>query len=300
MRLVTYQIQRDIRIGAMIDDKIVDLAQAFNERFQAVRLPDTLIGLLQADDAAYRDQSVSPLSLLQEAVDYSDTTARVALNAVTLLPPVLNPEKVVCLGLNYRAHASETKKVAPDFPMLFHKTAGSLLGAGGAIRIPSVTQQVDYEGELAVIIGRTCYNVSAENALNYVAGYTCANDVSARDWQYRTKQFTQGKMLDTFGPLGPALVTRDEIPNPHNLRIRTILNGNVMQDGHTSAMIFDVPFIVSYISQIATLKPGDVILTGTPEGVGFARDPQVFLQPGDSVTVEIEQIGTLTNSIVAY
>jgi acylpyruvate hydrolase len=216
---------------------------------------------------------------------------------VTLLPPVLDPEKVVCLGLNYRAHASETKKAAPDFPMLFHKTAGSLLGAGGTIQIPPVTQQVDYEGELAVIIGRTCYNVSGDNALDYVAGYTCANDVSARDWQYRTKQFTQGKMLDTFGPLGPALVTRDEVPDPHNLSIQTRLNGELMQDGHTSAMIFDIPFIVSYISQISTLKPGDVILTGTPEGVGFARDPQVFLRPGDTIAVEIETIGRLVNSV---
>jgi 2-keto-4-pentenoate hydratase/2-oxohepta-3-ene-1,7-dioic acid hydratase in catechol pathway len=182
--------------------------------------------------------------------------------------------------------------------MLFHKTAGSLLGAGDAIVIPPITSQVDYEGELAVVMGKTCKAVGREKVLDYVAGYTVANDVSARDLQYRTKQFTSGKMLDTFCPLGPALVTRDEVPDPNNLAIRTTLNGQVMQQANTGEMIFDVPFIVSYISQITTLRPGDVILTGTPEGVGFARTPPVYLKPGDQVTVAIEGLGELTNPVV--
>ncbi len=299
MHLVTYHYKQATRLGALVDHAVVDLATAVERRFHTIRLPETMIDLLRADDTAQQENHQSPLAVLDEAVRHMRPYERLPLDEVTLLPPVLTPEKVICLGLNYRAHAAEKQMAAPDYPMLFHKTAGSLLGAGGAIRVPPVVKQVDYEGELAVIIGRTCYNVSAENALDYVAGYSCANDVSARDWQYRTKQFTQGKMLDTFCPLGPALVTTDELPDPHNLRICTLLNGAVMQDGHTSAMIFDVPFIVSYISQIATLKPGDVILTGTPEGVGFARDPQLFMQHGDTITVEIERIGTLTNTIVA-
>jgi acylpyruvate hydrolase len=181
--------------------------------------------------------------------------------------------------------------------MLFHKTAGSLLGAGGTIIIPPVTGQVDYEGELAIIIGRACKQVSPEAALDYVAGYTIANDVSARDLQRRTSQFSAGKMLDTFGPLGPALVTRDEVPDPGHLSIRTTLNGQVMQNDTTANMIFDVPFTISYISHIATLEVGDVILTGTPEGVGFARKPPVYMQDGDVVSVEIERLGVLTNKV---
>jgi 2-keto-4-pentenoate hydratase/2-oxohepta-3-ene-1,7-dioic acid hydratase in catechol pathway len=297
MRLVTYQFKHTNHLGALVGESIIDLAAAFRERFPDRHLPETMLALLQTNDQAQKAGEESLFAVLHEILQEPDLQTHHALTDVTLLPPVLNPEKVICLGLNYQAHAAEKQQAAPDYPMLFHKTAGSLLGAGGAIRIPPVTQQVDYEGELAVIIGRTCYRVSAEEALDYVAGYACANDVSARDLQYRTKQFTQGKMLDTFCPLGPTLVTKDEIADPHNLTIRTRLNDELVQNGHTGHMIFHIPFIISYISQFATLQPGDVILTGTPEGVGFARNPQLFMQPGDTVSVEIEQIGVLTNEV---
>ncbi|MEM7034770.1 MAG: fumarylacetoacetate hydrolase family protein, partial [Chloroflexota bacterium] len=216
---------------------------------------------------------------------------------ITFLPPVLNPEKVIALGRNYAAHAAEGGSEPPKFPMLFHKTAGSLLGHGGTVVIPPVTDKVDYECELAVIIGRRCKQVSEADAPDYVAGYAAANDVSARDLQRRTTQFTAGKMLDTFGPLGPALVTSDELPDPGNLQIQTRLNGEVMQSSNTNMMIFSVPFTISYISQIATLEVGDVILTGTPEGVGFARTPPVWLKEGDVVEVDVEKVGVLKNTV---
>jgi acylpyruvate hydrolase len=251
-----------------------------------------MISLLSQGEAG-----LARIATLIEFGQSRPTEFRLPLSQVTLLPPVVRPGKVVALGRNYAAHAREGGAEPPDYPMLFHKTAGSLLGAGGTIIIPPVTEQVDYEGELAIIIGRPCKQVAPEAALDYVAGYTIANDVSARDLQRRTSQFSAGKMLDTFGPLGPALVTRDEVPDPGKLTIRTSLNGQVMQDDTTANMIFDVPFIISYISQIATLEVGDVILTGTPEGVGFARKPPVYMQDGDVVSVEIEGLGVLTNGV---
>jgi acylpyruvate hydrolase len=221
----------------------------------------------------------------------------VPVEEAELLAPVLNPGKVVCLGLNYRAHAAEGHWDPPEHPILFHKTAGALIGRDQAIRIPHVTNQVDYEGELAVIIGKRGKYINESSALDYVAGYSNANDVSARDLQFRTRQWTTGKMLDTFCPLGPALVTRDEVPSPNNLEIKTTLNDMVVQHANTSEMIFNVPFIISYVSSLATLDPGDVILTGTPEGIGNAREPKLFMKPGDVVNVEIEGLGVLSNRV---
>ena len=219
---------------------------------------------------------------------------------VTLLAPVVRPPKLVCLGLNYASHAAEAKMDVPNFPVLFHKVVGSLVGPGQPVVIPrNAATKVDYEAELAIIIGRRGKYVSEADAFSYIAGYTAANDVSARDLQVRTTQWTTGKMLDTFCPLGPALVTRDEVPDPNALRIRTVLNGAVMQDANTSEMFFNVPAIVSYISSIVTIEPGDVILTGTPAGIGHTRTPPVYMKPGDTVTVEIERLGALTSPVVA-
>jgi len=217
-----------------------------------------------------------------------------------LLAPVA-PVAFLCIGLNYRQHAAETNAKIPEFPVLFMKSPGAVQHPGDPILLPThlKSAQVDYECELAVVIGRRCKNVSKANALDCVLGYTCANDVSARDWQrqYGGSQWCRGKTFDTFAPLGPCLITRDEIPNPNNLRIRTLLNGTVMQDCNTSDMIFDVPTLIEFLSGSTTLVPGTVILTGTPNGVGMARNPPVWLKSGDTVIVDIERIGQLTNPV---
>jgi 2-keto-4-pentenoate hydratase/2-oxohepta-3-ene-1,7-dioic acid hydratase in catechol pathway len=219
-----------------------------------------------------------------------------------LLAPV-EPRQVFCIGLNYRRHAEETNAKIPAYPILFMKGVNAIQDPGAPIVIPGhmPSTEVDYECELAVVIGRACKNVTRERALDYVLGYTCANDVSARDWQIKNGggQWCRGKTFDTFAPLGPRLVTRDEIPDPNALRIATILNGERVQDWTTGDMIFDVPRLIEFLSGSTTLLPGTVILTGTPHGVGMAAKPQRWLKPGDTVTVEIEGIGQLTNPVIA-
>lgn len=216
-----------------------------------------------------------------------------------VLSPVF-PCNILALGLNYRKHADETNVSYPEIPVVFIKATTSVVGHMSPIILPAAgPDNVDYEAELAVIIGKKVKNVSPSGAMDYIMGYTCANDVSARDWQIekQKKQWARGKSFDTFCPLGPYLVTRDEIPDPQNLRIRAQLNGSTVQDSNTADMIFDIPSIVSDLSRSMTLLPGTVILTGTPEGVGFTRQPPLFLQDGDTVTIEIEKIGQLTNPV---
>jgi 2-keto-4-pentenoate hydratase/2-oxohepta-3-ene-1,7-dioic acid hydratase in catechol pathway len=219
-----------------------------------------------------------------------------------LLAPI-QPSAIICIGLNYRKHAEETGAKFPEYPVVFFKGINTLLNPGEAIQIPTHlrSDEVDYECELAVVIGRACKNVSRQNALDYVLGYTACNDVSARDWQLKRGggQWCRGKSFDTFSPLGPVLVTRDEIPDPNALKIRTVLNGQVMQDWNTNDMIFNVPALVEFLSGSTTLLPGTVILTGTPHGVGMAQKPPRWLKPGDNVTVEIEKIGTLQNPVAS-
>ena len=217
----------------------------------------------------------------------------------SILPPVY-PCNILALGLNYRQHADETSVSYPEIPILFLKATTSVIGHLSPILLPQAgPANVDYEAELAVIIGKKVKNVSRSEAMDCVLGYTCANDVSARDWQIekQKKQWARGKSFDTFCPLGPYLVTKDEIPDPQNLRISAVLNGKTVQDSNTYDMIFDVPAIISDLSRSMTLLPGTVILTGTPEGVGFTRQPPIYLQDGDIVTIEIESIGKLTNPV---
>ncbi len=218
-----------------------------------------------------------------------------------LLAPV-QPTAILCIGLNYRRHAEEGKAKIPEWPVLFMKSPAAVQNPGDPILLPTKLKstQVDYECELAVVIGKTCKNVSKADALHYVLGYTCANDVSARDWQkdFGGSQWCRGKTFDTFCPLGPCLVTADEIPNPNALRIKTILNGEALQDWTTEDMIFDVPTLIEFLSGSTTLVAGTVILTGTPHGVGMARTPQRWLQPGDVTEVEIERIGVLRNPVI--
>jgi 2-keto-4-pentenoate hydratase/2-oxohepta-3-ene-1,7-dioic acid hydratase in catechol pathway len=217
-----------------------------------------------------------------------------------LLAPIV-PTAVLCIGLNYKRHAQESGVAAPERPILFVKGNNTLQNPGDPILLPRKmrSDEVDYECELAVVIGKACKNATRANALDFVLGYTCANDVSARDWQLKKGggQWCRGKFFDTFAPLGPCLVTTDELPNANALRISTVLNGETMQDWNTNDMIFDVPALIEFLSGSTTLLPGTVILTGTPHGVGMARQPPRFLQPGDVVTIEIESIGALTNPV---
>jgi 2-keto-4-pentenoate hydratase/2-oxohepta-3-ene-1,7-dioic acid hydratase in catechol pathway len=232
--------------------------------------------------------------------NYSVTGEAVKLGK--LLAPI-QPTAIFCIGLNYRKHAEESNAPIPQQPVLFMKSPGAVQNPGDNIELPQhlKSDEVDYECELAVVIGKRCKNVSKANALDYVLGYTCANDVSARDWQIKRggSQWCRGKTFDTFAPLGPCLVLKDEIPDPNTLRIQTVLNGKTMQDSNTSDMIFDIPTLIEFLSGSTTLLPGTVILTGTPQGVGAAMKPPVFLQHGDKVTIEIEKIGALTNPVVA-
>ncbi len=229
--------------------------------------------------------------------DFETTSKRVKIKS--FLSPV-EPCNILALGLNYRKHADETKMAYPEIPVVFIKATTSVIGHLSPILLPAAgPERVDYEAELAVIIGKAVKNISPSEAKVCILGYACANDVSARDWQLekQAKQWARGKSFDTFCPLGPYLVTRDEIPDPDHLRIRTILNGHTLQDSSTADMIFNVPAIISDLSRSMTLLPGTVILTGTPEGVGFTRQPPVYLKDGDTVVIDIENIGQLVSPV---
>ncbi|HMP05592.1 MAG TPA: fumarylacetoacetate hydrolase family protein [Lacipirellulaceae bacterium] len=240
-----------------------------------------------------------------EALQRADAATRLAngvdMTHVQLLPPVVDPQKILCVGLNYADHAAETGAQVGDEPVIFNKFPTCLRGVDQAIELPPESAEVDYEAELVVVIGRRARRVPRSTALQYVAGYACGHDVSARDWQKGKpgKQWLLGKSFDSFAPLGPWLATADEIADPHQLDIQLRLNGQVMQSSNTRQLIFGVDYLVSYLSHVCTLLPGDLIYTGTPPGVGMARQPPVFLQPGDIVEVSIPGLGTLRNPVVA-
>lgn len=222
----------------------------------------------------------------------------VEVEAVRFLPPVAKPGKVICIGLNYAPHVVESQRDLPDYPVLFTKFGSALIGAHDSIVKPQESNQVDWEGELAVIIGADARRVPVRDALQTVAGYSVVNDVTMRDYQYKSHQWLQGKTWDRATPIGPALVTADEAGDPSDLRLTVRMNGNEVQAAHTSEMIFDVATLISVISEFTTLRPGDILLTGTPAGVGYRRDPQIFLTPGDVVSVEIDSIGRIENRVV--
>jgi 2-keto-4-pentenoate hydratase/2-oxohepta-3-ene-1,7-dioic acid hydratase in catechol pathway len=212
---------------------------------------------------------------------------------------VPRPGKIICIGLNYRDHAAESNIAIPEKPVVFSKFSSAVVAPGEPVVLPSTSRQVDYEAELAVVIGRRAKHVSANRAYDYVLGYTAFNDVSARDFQFADGQWQRGKSCDTFAPMGQTIVTTDEIRDPHKLSIKLVLNGETMQDSNTDQLIFGVPALIEFLSQSITLEPGDVIATGTPSGVGFARKPPVFLKPGDRMEVLIEGIGGLGNPVVS-
>jgi acylpyruvate hydrolase len=212
--------------------------------------------------------------------------------------PVPRPGKLICIGLNYRDHAKEGNLPLPEKPVIFSKFSTCVIAPGEPVVLPTTSQQVDYEAELAVVIGRHAKNIAADRAYDCVLGYTAFNDVTARDFQFNDGQWQRGKSCDTFAPMGQTILTRDMVPDPHKLSIRLTLNGETMQDSNTDQLIFGVPRLIEFISASITLEPGDVIATGTPAGVGFARNPPVFLQPGDEMEVSIETVGGMNNPVV--
>ena len=305
MKLVTYIDQETHHLGAIIDSQVLDLADAWNAFRKSPdasagpedAFPDGMSALLRGDEPAWQ--------LVQSVVAWAETLpdAKIAsfrqpLDQVRLAPPVANPSKIICVGLNYRDHCLEQDIELPDRPILFAKFPSSVIGPGDEIRWPSdASQKVDYEAELAVVIGRQARNITVEQAYDYVAGYTIVNDVSARDAQFADGQWIRGKSFDTFCPMGPYLLSADEVPDPHNLDIRCWVNGELRQESNTRELVFKVHDLLAYISKTSTLMPGDVLITGTPGGVGVFRDPQVFLKPGDLVEIEIDKLGRLSNRV---
>ena len=237
------------------------------------------------------------MALAKAAVAKNATNRRFLLNAVRLLAPVGDPGKIICVGQNYRDHCAEQNLPIPESAIIFSKYTTALNDPDGVISLPKVTKKADYEAEFAFVIGKKGKDILESEAMDYVAGYMCANDISARDIQFADKQWVRGKTPDGFFPIGPFLVTKDEIADPHNLPISLKLNGEIMQSSNTSNLVFNVPFLIAYLSQTMTLLPGDIITTGTPGGVGVFRDPPIFLKSGDTLEVAIEGLGTLRNTV---
>jgi len=289
MKLITFVHDSQSRLGALLategGERVYDLNRL------DPRLPVDMVAFLEAGQAAL---TLARQVLADAAPDQGLDPAEITIKA-----PIPRPGKIICIGQNYLAHAHESNASAPPFPIIFAKYANSVIGHLEPIVIPRAVQQPDYEGELAVVIGRRGCRIPEAEALDYVAGYMPLNDVSARDWQNRTSQWVIGKTPDTFCPMGPALVTADEIADVQNLRLRTVIGDEVLQEGHTSLMIFSVAHLIADMSQVMTLEPGDVIATGTPAGIGAARTPPRWLRPGDVVRVEIERVGVLENPVVA-
>jgi len=287
MQLITFSHRNRSRLGAMLaldgQEYVLDLNRARPD------LPADLVEFLQVGEDA--------LDSARRALASPDRACLVPRADVTLLAPIPRPGKIVCLGHNYYEHMGIGKTEPPEFPTFFCKTANTVIGPGQAIVIPRVSSQVDYEAELAVVIGKPARHVTQEHALDFVAGYTIFNDVSARDYQKRTSQWMIGKSFDTFGPMGPALVTADEIPEPHRLELSLTLNGVEMQRTNTCNMIFSIPFVIAYLSAVMTLEPGDVISTGTPAKTVLARSLPPFMNPGDTVRIAVEKIGELVNPV---
>jgi 2-keto-4-pentenoate hydratase/2-oxohepta-3-ene-1,7-dioic acid hydratase in catechol pathway len=276
MKFVTFaESNGTSRPGLLDQDQVIDLSAVY---------PD-IVSLIGAGPNA-----------LQEAGKKSG--ARLPLKSVKLLAPLQNPPRIFCVGLNYRDHAVESNMEIPKVPTIFLKLPSALVGAGATIQLPAISTQPDYEAEFAAVIGTGGSNVAREDWEKHIFGYTILNDVSARDIQLATSQWTLGKSFDTFAPLGPAIVTKDEIADPHQLSIRLSIDGEVLQDSNTRELIFKLPDLIAYISSITPLLPGDIISTGTPAGVGLGRKPQRWLKSGETITIEVAGLGTLVNPVI--
>ena len=281
MKLVTFKHKDISRVGAVVGDTVVDgLAQN--------NIPQTMLEFLAAGQTA--------LNALQQLIDGKQ--ARIPLNEVKLLAPVPRPGKFLGIGLNYADHIAETALEKPEYPTFFSKESSCVIADGDAIHLPKVSEKLDYEVELAFVIGKACRHVPVEKAYQVIAGYTLVNDVTVRDWQFRTPTWMIGKSFDTHGPMGPWIVTADEIADPHNLDLKTWVDGDLRQSSNTRQMIFNIYQMIAYLTQAMTLEPGDVISTGTPSGVGVKMQPRGYLQAGPVVKIEIEKIGSLSNPVI--
>lgn len=311
LKLVTYEEKGESRLGALLEDTIVDLNRAYARLLQQrghpharaiadVIVPPHMLGFLRGENSA-REAANEAMIFAQHHPPAELQAARIvtALTAVQLRAPLPQPTKITGIGLNYRAHAEEMETQVPAFPLLFGAYPSAVIGPHDSIVIPKGATQVDYEAELGIVIGKRGKHVPREKARDYIAGYLIINDVTERGWQERTSQFLIGKTPDTFKPLGPYLVTADEIPDPQNLTIKLWVNDELRQDANTKQQVFSIGEVIAYISGIWTIEPGDVIATGTPPGVGHRRVPPVYLKAGDRVRVEITGLGVLESSVVA-
>lgn len=279
MKLATFEMNGNKEVGAIKGEFIVSLNKLLNRpELTMMDLVEQGLGYIKEIDSKVKD--ANPDFKLQD---------------VTLTAPLERPKKVVCVGNNYMDHCREQNVEPPKSPMIFSKWSSCVVGYKDVIELPAESQQVDYEAELGLIIGKKGKNIESEKALDYVFGYLAVNDISARDVQFADGQWVRGKSYDTFIPTGPYILTADEVDDPHNLAIRTLVNGEVLQDSNTKEMIYNSNYIISYLSKGFTFEPGDLVATGTPHGVGVFRDPQIFLEDGDEVVVEIEKLGKLTN-----
>ena len=292
------------RMGIILDTNGRDSRYRLDSEklFEPADRPSNPLAWFDMDGRWFQTARDTAKRLESDPRAFEDARAKgwlVAAEAAYWFAPVPRPGKIVCVGLNYRDHAEESGLAVPKVPVIFSKFPTCVIAPGEPVVIPTTSERVDYEAELAIVIGRRAKHVSAERAYDYVFGYTAFNDVTARDFQFGDGQWQRGKSCDTFAPMGQTIVTTDEIPDPHALRITLTLNGVVMQDSNTNQLIFSIPRLIEFITQSITLEPGDVIPTGTPAGVGFARKPPVFLKPGDTMDVDIERIGGLGSPVVA-
>ncbi|MGG0286501.1 fumarylacetoacetate hydrolase family protein [Peribacillus butanolivorans] len=287
MKIASFSVKSDHHIGIVQDGQIISLTALGPDDFPACM--KTFIE--RGSELRKRAEQ-----LIEQR---GNDDAKFSLAEVKFLPPIAHPEKIICVGLNYIDHCKETGMEPPASPVIFSKYANAIVGHNDVIEIPINSKEVDFEAELAIVIGKKAKNVSEKEANDYVFGYTIMNDISARDLQFQDGQWSRGKTADTFAPIGPVVVTHDEVGDPHELAISLELNGEMMQDSNTSNLIFTVPQIISFLSQSMTLKPGDLIATGTPPGVGMGRNPKVWLKNGDRMNVSIERIGTLSNHVKA-
>ncbi|ALS20492.1 5-carboxymethyl-2-hydroxymuconate isomerase [Paenibacillus naphthalenovorans] len=307
VRLVHYRIHGESRIGCIEDGKVIDLNTAYELMLQAngsIRAKQIAEAFIPANMVEFLQGGDESLSLAKKAVQFIlqspgpfERNVIYEYSDVKIEAPVLNPGKIVCVGHNYREHILEMGRELPPYPVVFAKFSNTIIGPQDDIPFFPISEQLDYEAEFAFVIGKRARNVSRDNALNYVAGYTVANDVTYRDIQRRTLQWLQGKTVEGSLPLGPWLITADELGDPSGLEVVLTVNGEERQRSNTANLVFTVPYLVEFLSNLMTLEPGDLILTGTPGGVGVARDPQVFLKDGDVVRVEIDRIGVLENRV---